>query len=1070
MGRHLAGHVVAARKAVAGVCLLARGVVRVFSGCESSSVVPGRLLRAFALVVCLCIAPATARAEPPPHGIHSLEIPGGVAGALSAIGSSGRPERARFIVEIARRFYNNPLDVGQNEDPALSALVSRMSTFSRVREATALLDPRQEGIAVTVAREKAGNKQLEQWARVVGLDLKGGRKAPRLELSRKREAVALHQALSGAGVDMGALVRALNAGKRLPLLLPFDTVPLPLAPDVWTRLIFERQVTTDGLAAAILTSRRAALLYTALLSLDDETRAWLMDRPDLLARLYRDDVAAFVVAAPAVRLRGGQLVLPGGEAARAVWEALVGRSPADVERFVRALVERDAGQLAYFMSAMHLLSASQLTAALELKAPDAGTRVEAARQLYGVFRTAAATWEPKTRPFWRPAKDPALLLLQMNPTPVHPSGVPGSARFWRDVLRGDSLTPSERDAQRAASDVRLPSAGWILQEVFAGDPSERGARADQVLFAGRHAAVLESASVADAMTLLRAVRRLPALVLSLERAGIDDVGLIARLVQRADDVSAIDDLTRASIAQAQWQGSLAVLLSAAFDGGIPQGRLRELLSELAAIRPGSDGRFDGRLLAWTGTWVPAAQASAAKPHTRHMEHAWTRLLTGVDAHDRPAERVTWEGTTYVVDVPAAIEARLLKVRGAQGTPTIDLAFALALAAHRLTQPDVDLEAVQADTAILLALAPLLSTERAQDPVDREQRDQWRDAMNQLRRVTRPRDVRRAVDAGHALIRVADVLLARGLVELAYARVFADHETTPLHVDEAARRHEFGLRLDGDSRTWMPWTLPVASTTGPLWRVEGSLLALDVALAPSALRRISARPPAERPTLNDMDRRTFVETVVLMPRRALTDAGQHAIAAAISRGRDRAAKATDVPSRHAFAVDAGLAPLHETLWAWVVEHEPDRMSAWISPRELLLAGMGAEAIPQPWHAWGTATTAMTGCLCTSIAGRHPSETYAGHVGGSLVAVAMPDLQLRIAELLADLGMPAVLARDVMSAAALDLVNLARSQGHDDIRSIIDHVHGVGAELLETYLALFTVDGPLRDATSVSERRP
>ncbi len=927
------------------------------------------------------------------HGIHSIEVPCGVAGALAAIDSPGTPERARFVVEVTRRFYNTPRDSDRSQHPALAQLTAWLSACSQPRAAT-----------------------LEE--------------------------------------------------------TPGDTVPLPLSPEVWTGRIFGGQATLDGLAAAILTTRSAALLYTGLLSLDEATRGWLVAEPGLLETLHRDHAATFMVAAPALRVAEGRLVLPGGESARPVWESLTRRSADDAARFALALIEKDRGLLAWFFASLHVLPAPQLRAVLKLDAADARVALAAASELYSAFRLAARAWDPRARPFWRPAVDPAILLLELELSPRYPSGVPGTTGFWREVFRRDHLSVGARDVQRAAGG-QLPTAGWIVSRVLARDPEVRRARADQVLYAARQREALNSADTADALTAVRAVGRVPAVVLSLERAGTHDIGLVARLARGSDAVAAIRQPAQAFIAHAQWQGSLAVLLGAAAEGAVPPDRLRQALRELAALTPDRAGRFEGRVLAWSGGWVPGAQADRADPDRRSVERAWMRWLSG-DSPERlePARPVVWEGETYLLDVSAANARRMDDARGPESLPAIDLAFLLHAAASAGAGGAAGLGA-GAGAGTLDAWDPverMAQVEEGADVLDHEVRSQWRVAVDALGRSPQSRPPQRVATIRTALTRAADALLARGLLELSYARVLADHEDMPLTPGEAASRHVFdGTSTGGAGRVRLPWSLPAVSTAGRGWHVTGSLLALDVALAPNALRRVTAHALAGRPTLNDMDRRTFVETVVLTSRAALTDASRDGIAAALARGREYArTAASDHDARRAFAARVGMSPDRETLWPWMLAHEPHRAGIWVAPRELLHAGLDGEPMPQDWHAWGTSTLAATGCLCTRLAPPVPPEIYAGHVGSSLVAVAVPDLQLRVAEALAHLGMPAMLGRDVLAPAVYDLVNRSPAQDHDDWRALLEHIHGVDTDRVEDYLALFTVEGPLYTADALAAR--
>jgi hypothetical protein len=78
---------------------------------------------------------------------------------------------------------------------------------------------------------------------------------------------------------------------------------------------------------------------------------------------------------------------------------------------------------------------------------------------------------------------------------------------------------------------------------------------------------------------------------------------------------------------------------------------------------------------------------------------------------------------------------------------------------------------------------------------------------------------------------------------------------------------------------------------------------------------------------------------------------------------------------------------------------------------------------------------------------------------MLASAFPDLNLRLAELLADARMPSALLGPVLGPATLALVNTATSRGDDDRRGLHEYVAALGPEQLDDYLALLTSGGPL-----------
>ncbi len=88
---------------------------------------------------------------------------------------------------------------------------------------------------------------------------------------------------------------------------------------------------------------------------------------------------------------------------------------------------------------------------------------------------------------------------------------------------------------------------------------------------------------------------------------------------------------------------------------------------------------------------------------------------------------------------------------------------------------------------------------------------------------------------------ADAVLAEALLSIAYAADVGDPEGTVLLAGDVSLRHDFGFAArDGEQRLRTAWALPRQDVMpGMPWRVNGSLLGLDVALAPLALRRVNA---------------------------------------------------------------------------------------------------------------------------------------------------------------------------------------------------------------------------------------
>ena len=192
---------------------------------------------------------------------------------------------------------------------------------------------------------------------------------------------------------------------------------------------------------------------------------------------------------------------------------------------------------------------------------------------------------------------------------------------------------------------------------------------------------------------------------------------------------------------------------------------------------------------------------------------------------------------------------------------------------------------------------------------------------------------------------------------------------------------------------------------------------------------------------------------------LVDAARDAIVEAVRRGRGRLAAIRTVADARAIADDVGLSPARRSLLPWIVAHDPGRLTAFLSPVELLWLGLGRRSPDGTLQAWGAPAEPRLGCLCVQLLDRRPWESLAGRWHAGLLASAFPDLNLRLAELLADLKMPASLLGAVLAAATIDFTENATSRDPDDRRGPVEFVQALGSERVEQYLALLTTDGPL-----------
>ena len=211
------------------------------------------------------------------------------------------------------------------------------------------------------------------------------------DVQRKDALTALITHLDRCGEAAATTAPAATATAATPAAA-VETLPLPLPVSMWVDTVFGGRVHPKRLAAAILESRNASLLYVGLLSLDEATRNWIATRPDLIAEIATRHAAAFTLIAPGLRVTNAGVQVPGGQQAEPVWEGLVGRSAKNPVEFIRVLLSGDDRHLPYMFGTLAQLSPSEVHLALNLDAPNPDDRVASGRRLHAVYIHVARGW------------------------------------------------------------------------------------------------------------------------------------------------------------------------------------------------------------------------------------------------------------------------------------------------------------------------------------------------------------------------------------------------------------------------------------------------------------------------------------------------------------------------------------------------------------------------------------------------------------------------------------------------------------------------------------------------------
>ena len=867
-----------------------------------------------------------------------------------------------------------------------------------------------------------------------------------------------------------AALTHLERARQAGLTTKSETVPLPLPQKLWIDVVFKGRATPESLVADIIASRNASLLYWGLLSLDDATRVWLANQRELLDELATGYAPAFVIAAPAVRVVDSVVSVPGGDAAVGVWEEIVGKPVKEPAAFIRALLSRANGQAAYFYASMGELNERELRVALNLESERPGERMAAARRLLTVYQRIGSSWKIEERTFWRPGSDPALLLSDLQ---VDATGRPllrGTPRFWAAVFQESDTTSKSAvlDPNGLSKQERLDYSS-LCEEIFTADRIGDRRRGNAVLFASRMLPALTPANVMDAVDATRAVIAYPALATALERAGLTDLRAYANAARRAARLSNIGDRDRMIRALGQYQGALAVVARAAWRGGLRPADLAAQVSALSAIDLTDRGEYDGRLAEWFASFVAGFWGDAPVDIAAHGAGATeTEAIAIVAGPPGPSRFIEWEGTRYRLNFAHAEATRLAKLLGEDSRPFLSTSRSLVALSGMVSGSTVARERLRDEAENFTKLASAVGCTGTETWRGSDVARRCADIVNGLQRTVSDGDPSPAVRHVAAMRSLADDMLARGLMELAYAIALGQPERALISADDGARRHDFGVGAVG-GRRYVEWNFPVPATDVRRgWHMMGSVLALDVRLSDFLLTRVSSRPPKRRPTLDDDRRRVLVELAALVQPRSLSDEDGDALVRTLQKGRERLAAQTTRESVRALADEIRLSPARASLLTWLSANDRERLAASLSPTELLWAGLERAQLPAAFHAWGGPAEPRLGCLCLRMVDRRPWELYAGRWHSGIPTSGFSDLNLRITELLAEMHMPAAVTAPVLASAALELVEGAATRDHDDYRGLVEFLDGFRRVRIEQFLALLTTDGPLVPVDSGESR--
>ena len=248
-----------------------------------------------------------------------------------------------------------------------------------------------------------------------------------------------------SGFPLTALEEALEKGETFTYAFPESRVPVLFNENAWKSLSLAKNRGSQTLVDILLHEPAVDRLYWALSNTDTETRIALERSPGLGRLLPYGPVLDFY--GTQIYIRGGRVVVPGGNAAEAGWRDLVGASPRSPGDFVLRLADTDNGWLAVYFDTLSRVNVTQqayLTTSPRL------------HRLYDAFREPDPKAYPARAVF---RKAPALLMLftRLQWDADGQPRIPGNLDIWKQIL-------VEKSEPRLAKDWGRRARGWKRPE------------------------------------------------------------------------------------------------------------------------------------------------------------------------------------------------------------------------------------------------------------------------------------------------------------------------------------------------------------------------------------------------------------------------------------------------------------------------------------------------------------------------------------------------------------------------------------------------------------------------------
>lgn len=281
--------------------------------------------------------------------VQGVWIPGGLEALAFIAHSKAKTPPDRFFIEYAKAVR---LHKQSNDKAATTYFEAIREHFELVSALEALGQRDHDRVRISLSlRDKKAQRQTEKILERLGWKLRVNKNEVTLDAGEKLAQAKRQETTSALAIDEAGIQEALQSRQDAGFEIRDEWAPVLFGADTWKQAFYAKDEPPGGFAGALARDVRLARLYVGLSAMDKDAAAALLAGTELktVAEKYADLLYLFSAA---LALHQAHAAVPGGLPAEAIWEKMVGASPARPGPFFRALLDKDEGKLLSFYATL----------------------------------------------------------------------------------------------------------------------------------------------------------------------------------------------------------------------------------------------------------------------------------------------------------------------------------------------------------------------------------------------------------------------------------------------------------------------------------------------------------------------------------------------------------------------------------------------------------------------------------------------------------------------------------------------------------------------------------------------